>query len=134
MKYTARLGQNDEGWRVQELVDPEGEGYPGVEWDKIHPWWVVCLDDLEIVACAQVIASQPIGHIEFLNLDKILTPPQRAYAIKTIESYASLQLYANGVFVARSFIPREMKKWKQVVKKRWGVFQGDGGIYDMRVH
>ena len=83
-KYTARLADNSDGERIRELVDPEGDGYPGVEWDKVHPWWAVVMDGEKIVACSQVIASKPIGHIEFLNLDETLSDMQKAYAIKVI--------------------------------------------------
>ena len=133
-KFTARLAENTDGDRVQELVDTNGTGYPGVQWDNIKPWWAVVLDGEEIIGCAQVVASKPIGHVEFLNLDDSLSQMQRAYAFKVLISFATLMLHGSNVYIARSSIPHGMKQWKKVVKKRYGVHQFDGGIFDMRVH
>jgi len=132
-KYRARLALNDEGDRIQELIDPGGEGYPDVKWDEIHPWWVVVVDEDEIIACAQVICSKPIGHVEFLSIDEKLNPMQRAYAVKVVYAYSHVSMHQSGVFVARSSVQFGMKHWKKVIKKRWGVHQFDASIFDMRV-
>ncbi len=132
-KYTARGALNSDGARIQELVDPGGVCYPGVSWDSVEPWWVVVLDEDRIIGCVQVIASKPIGHVEFLGLEESLTDSQKAYAIKVIERYAQVQLHLSGVFIARSSIPYTEKQWKKIVKKRWGTFQFGASVYDMRL-
>ena len=131
-KYSARMAENSEGDRIQELVDPGGLFYPGLKWDQISPWWSVCLDEDRIVACCQIIASPPIGHIEFMSLDEGLTDSQKAYAIKVLGKLAHIIMFKNNVYVARSCIPTEMKSYKKIVKKRWGEFQFNASVYDMR--
>lgn len=131
-KYIARLAED--GDKIGHLVDPGGEGFPEVKWDKLYPWWVVITDEDKIIGCCQMIVSLPIGHIEFLCLDEKLSVTQRAYAIKVLASYAIAQMHAQGVYVARSSIPHEMKQWKKVVKKRWGTPLFSGTTYAMRVH
>jgi hypothetical protein len=133
-KYRVRLAQNTDSDAVAELVDPGSECYPNVLWDDLFPWWVVVMDENRIVGCAQIIASKPVGHIEFLSLHPDLTQTQSAYAIKMIEKFAHVSLYKSGVYVARSSIPETMKQWKKQVVRRWGKFQFTANVYDMRMH
>lgn len=132
-KYRARVAKNEEGSRLQVLVDPD-EVYPEMNWNDINPWWVVALDEHDIVACAQVVASKPVGHVEYLALDPALNDMQKAYAIKTIVSFAWLQMQMLGVNAFRSAIPHGMRGWKKMVKRKYGgEHQIDAGIFEMRI-
>lgn len=135
-KMAVRMAENHEGERVKALVDPDNDFFPGIDWQDIYPYWVaVTYEDSpdQMIACAQVIASKPVGHIEFLSLEESLNDVQRAYAIKMIENNAQLLLYGNGVYVARSCIPFDMKQWKKIVKKRWGVHMFEANVFAMRM-
>lgn len=133
-QYVARLANNSEGGRIEELVDPDGDGLLGANWDTIYPWWVVVLDKEEIVACAQLILSHPIGHIEFLCIDESLNKMQRAFAIKKIEDFAEIQLYTSGVFIARCCITFGDTQWRKIVKKRYGEHLFDASVFKIYLH
>ena len=117
-KYTARLAENSEGGRIQALVDPDDIWLTGTVWKDIVPWWVVCLDQGKIVGCVQIIASTPLGHIEFMRVDESLTLEQRAYAMKVMTRFCEIEMYETGVSIARSCVPHSMKQWKKVLKRK----------------
>jgi len=133
-EYTVRTALNSDGPKIKDLVDPSGEYYPGVQWTRVEPWWAVVLDDDEIIACAQLIASYPIAHIEFLTLEESLSNIQKAGAIKSLVKFAHSTFYSSGIFVSRSSIPLELEEWAGFLEKRWAVHQFDAGVFDMRMH
>ena len=132
-KLIVRMATNEEGARVQSLADPDN-CFPGVKWDNIYPYWTVIEDEGDIIACAQVVTSHPIGYIEFLSFDPYLSAFKKARAIKLIQENAQLLLYGSGVYVARSCVPFRMKKWKKIVKKNWGKRLYDGNVFAMRIN
>jgi len=133
-KLIARMAQDDESEGIRILVDPEDDYYPGIKW-QVFPYWIAISfeDDPEIIACAQVITSKPIGHIEYLSFKESLTPIQKAYAIKLIAENAALIMYRAGIYVATSCIYFGEKQWEKVVKKHWGKLLFKGNVFIRRI-
>lgn len=132
-KLTVRMATNEEGDRVHALADPTN-CFPGAKWDNIYPYWTVVEDDGEIIACVQVITSQPIGYIEFLSLDPALLDFEKACVIKLIQENAQLLMYGSGVYIARSCVPFRMKEWKKIVKKHWGKKLYEANVFAMGIN
>lgn len=87
-----RLAQDSEGEDIRYILDEVGQIPQGLDWSRVHPYWLVAEYDGMIVGCAQVLPGFPLGHFGFWGV----LPGYQNYGIGIFLWQAVEKLLANG--------------------------------------
>ncbi len=122
-----RLAQDVDGPRIGELAKLSGFTVDGLDWSKVHPFWLVAEDE-KIVGALQIILAKPIGWLEMLVLEPDLTELARARAVKKLAAAGMTALKGFGAQLVMFSVPFEEKSYKKALKKRGAVVTSTGNI------
>lgn len=121
-----RVATNEDGPRIGELAASSGFAIEGIDWSRVHPFWLVAERDRTIIGALQIILSCPIGWLEMLSVDPELGHIQRAKTTKLLVESGLLSLKRFGAQVAMWSVPFELKSYKRILKKRGAVVTSSG--------
>ena len=121
-----RLAQDADGPRIGELARASGFGVEGIDWSRVHPFWLVVERDGEVVGTIQIILSKPIGWLEMLSLDPGLSHRDKAVAVKALVQFGAMSLGIFGAQMAMGSVPSELTGYMRVLAKRGVVDTGSG--------
>ena len=123
-----RLATDDDGPRIGELARASGFGVEGIDWSRVHPFWLVATPprDERVVGTIQIILSRPIGWLEMLSLDPQLSTREQAMAVKALVERGMLSLKVFGAQLAMGVAPSEMPGYQRILEKRGAVDTGSG--------
>ena len=119
--------------RIGELARASGFGVEGIDWSRVHPFWLVAERDGEVVGTIQIILAQPIGWLEMLSLDPDLTRREQAMAVKALVERGTIALKAFGAQIAMGVVPSEMVGYQRILAKRGAVDTGSGQTFAKRL-
>ncbi len=128
-----RMAKNAEGPTIYQLVTDNGFSVDGLNWNDIEPYWLVCVQDGDIVGTIQVAPSKPIGRLEMLSVDKTLSHTLRTIVVIQLLIYGSATLKASGSQMASGLIAFEEKSFKKILKKQGCVSLGVGNMMAKRL-
>ncbi len=122
-----RVATNEDGPRIGELAASSGFAIEGIDWSRVHPFWLVAeRDGGTIIGALQIILSCPIGWLEILSVDPALSHIQRAKTTKLLVESGLLSLKRFGAQIAMWSVPFELKSYKKALKKRGAVVVSSG--------
>ncbi len=123
-----RVATNEDGPRIGELAASSGFAIEGIDWSRVHPFWLVAERDKTVIGALQIILSCPIGWLEMLSIDPELSHIQRAKTTKLLVESGLLSLKRFGAQVAMWSVPFELKSYKKILKKRGAVVTSSGNV------
>ena len=123
-----RIATNEDGPRIGELAAFSGFAIEGIDWSRVHPFWLAAERDKIIIGALQIILSCPIGWLEMLSVDPELSHIQRAKTTKALVNAGLLSLKRFGAQVAMWSVPFELKSYKKILKKRGAVVTSSGNV------
>jgi hypothetical protein len=138
-KVALRMATDEDGeqlkWLAEHQSSPQaGLAIEGVEldWSAIGNHWVVAEglvnNTVRIVGAAQITASRPVGHMEFMLTHADLSHRQKAVTVAYLLKYGASALFQLGIKAYVGIIPFEMKSYKKMLKKRGGVVLCSGNL------
>jgi hypothetical protein len=113
-----RVAQNNQGMAVRELLIQNNilEGMADARWDAIFPYWLLAVNEDEIIGCIQIVAAKPYGFLEFLCVKPGVTNQVRAVTVKKLLLVGCQQLRAMGSDYAVGTVPTTLKSYKNVLR------------------
>ena len=128
-----RLAQDSEGQAILRLF-PKWEKMDETEWDKVHPYWAICIIDDEIVAALQICPSLPIGRIEHLNIKEGLNKVSSMKAAHALVKYGEMAMKQLGCSIIAGYVEFRNKPVKRLIQKQYGAqVIGSGSMLVWRI-
>ena len=110
-----RLAVNEAGPHIEAILKANGIELEA-DWKVFPSWIIACVDD-DVIGCAQVLHSKPVGYIEFLLVHPEAPFKLRAIAIRKLLIQGMNSLYAYGAQYVGGVVAKENKKFAEVIKK-----------------
>jgi len=112
-----RLALDETGPLIAEVLAENGIELPDADWSKIFPHWLIATVNDDVVGCCQVLASKPVGYVEFLFVKPSAPFKIRAIAIRKliIQSMATIQM--NGSSYLGAILDAKNEKFRNVLEK-----------------
>lgn len=120
-----RTGNNSDGPAIRDLTASRGFLFDGLDmdWSQIFPYWLVSERNGVITGCIQVSVSKPVGRLEILCVDPMISKKDTAQTVKMLTDYGVFVLRLQGCSAACGMIPKELESYKKVALRRgWEVF------------
>lgn len=130
---TLRLATDDDGPRIQALVEAAGFAIANVEWTRLYPHWIVAQNGTGVKGCLQVCPGRPIGRLEMLAVDEEATPVERARVVYALLNQGCDTLAEYGSQLSMGSIPFRFKAYKKCLKKRGCVVVNQGNLMAKRL-
>ncbi len=130
-----RLASDEDGPRIGELARASGFGVEGIDWSRVHPFWLVATPPRgeRVIGAIQIITAQPIGWLEMLSLDPDLSHREKAMAVKALVERGLIALKVFGAQIAMGVVPSEMAGYERILEKRGAVDTGSGHTWAKRL-
>ncbi len=123
-----RVATNEDGPRIGELAASSGFAIEGIDWSRVHPFWLVAEREGEIVGAIQIILAKPIGWLEMLVLEPDLADIARARIVRRLASAGMTALKRFGAQLVMFSVPFDEKSYKRALKKRGAVVTSSGNV------
>ncbi len=128
-----RLADNSEGHIVEKLTNENGFTLEGLDWTTIFPYWLVAVNENEIIGTIQVSQSRPVGRLELLSIKPNIDHRLRALTVKRLLLAGCASLKEGGAQMSMGMIPFEMKSYKKLLKKRGSIIVSNGNLMAKRL-
>ena len=129
-----RLASDQDGPRIGELARASGFGVEGIDWSRVHPFWLVAeRNGPPVIGAIQIILARPIGWLEMLSLAPNLKPREQALAVKALVERGMLSLKAFGAQLAMGSVPSDLEGYMRVLTKRGAVIASTGNVFAKRL-
>jgi hypothetical protein len=128
-----RLAQDADGPRIGDLARASGFGVEGIDWSRVHPFWLAAELDGRVVGAIQIITAQPIGWLEMLSLDPDLSHREQAVAVKALVERGTIALKAFGAQMAMGTVGGDRRSYMRVLERRGAVVVATGKLFAKRL-
>jgi N-acetylglutamate synthase-like GNAT family acetyltransferase len=127
------IASNAQGEAIGQLVRDAGFEVEDVEWSDIAPYWLVAVQDGEVVGCIQVAPAKPFGRLEMLAVSAELTDYLKSKAARMLLISGTSTLRAGGSQFATAMVAFKNKRMNRLLKKRGCTRMSQGNIMAWRL-
>lgn len=130
---TVRLAENAEGEAVRKLVQQQHGALAVLQWDQIHPFWLVAELDGKIVGALQTCPSRPVGRLEMLSISRDLSGPAKALTVKALAYGGMAVIRGHGAQQVQMFVAEELTEYRAILESRGAVVLDTGFMLAKRL-
>lgn len=128
-----RLALDSAGPLIAEVLKANGIEFPGADWSKVFPNWLIATVDDEVIGCIQVMPAKPVGWLEFLFTKPSVSFKLRAIAIRKLCFQGAATLKMGGANFLCCSVEHVNKKFYNVLKKYDVIEAGSAALMVKRL-
>ena len=116
-KVVIRLATDEAGPLIAEVLKENGIEFPGADWSKVFPNWLIATEGDEVIGCLQVLPAKPVTWCEFLFVKPSAGFKTRAIAIRKLIAAGMSTAFHGGATHVAGMVDGKNHKFYGVLTK-----------------
>lgn len=127
-KVQVRLAVDGTGPMIAAVLKENGIEFPGADWSRIFPSWLIATVGDDVVGCVQVMPVKPVGYVNFLYVRPSISFKLRAIAFRKLGLAAISTMHYAGIRYVAGMVSQENAKLINVLEKINFAKLADGAV------
>ncbi len=132
-KVKVRLATDETGPEIAAILQGHNIVFPGTDWSKVFPSWLIATVEDEVVGCILVLPGKPFGFLEFLFTRKTAPYKVRVLAFQKLIEQGAATLKLAGCSYALGTVEPGNKAFLDILKKYYALHVGSAELLARRL-